>query len=63
MVQCLIHRQATTPANAFMLRLNVSEQKKQLPYYMLKCVYLNYLGLHTDDKTVERKSQVREKNS
>lgn len=63
MVQCLIHRQATTPTSAFMLRLNVSEQKKQLPYYMLKCVYLNYLGLHTDDKTVERKSQVREKNS
>lgn len=38
MAQCLIHEEATTPADALTLKLNVSEEeKKQLPYYMNTC--------------------------
>lgn len=34
MARCLIHEEATTPADALTLKLNVSEEKKQLSYYM-----------------------------
>lgn len=37
MAQWLIHEEATTPTDALTLKLNVSEEKKQLPYYMTTC--------------------------
>lgn len=37
MAQCLIHEEATSPADALTLELNVSVEKKQLPYYLSTC--------------------------
>lgn len=34
MAPCFIHDKASTPADALTLKFNVSEDKKQLPYYM-----------------------------
>lgn len=43
-------------------KLNVSEEKKQLPYYTPKCVHLNYLTLEVDgDISAEQKSIMRKK--
>lgn len=59
MAQCLIHEEATTPADALTLKLKVSEEKKATPLlreYMPKCVHFNYLTLEVGDRSAEQKS-------
>lgn len=56
MAQFLIHKEATTPAYALTLKLNVPEEKQQLPPYMPKCVRLNYSMLQVDDISAEKKA-------
>lgn len=59
MAQCLIHKEAMTAADALTLKLKVSEERKQLLYYMPKCVHLNYSALVVDEWQAKKACSVK----